>query len=305
MTDRQLTRRELRDLERAREIAAEGAAAVSASSLFSSESPISASLPIVPQASPTPVAGIPAVPPLAPPPVLTPPVVPPTVVTPTGATPAAVVQTPVAQTPISQSPITQTPVVQPPAAPAAPKTSGRRAAAAPAAPVALTADSVPPLLSGSITIPAAPVDTGSVPVGTANELFPRSGPIDVVQDTNSLVIEMPRDITNSTMVIADGGVTLTTGSITLPKLDTGEINLVVAAEAADAAVQEDKRDQIVTGIEPLPARRHQRSRKRQSVFPTKLRRGMGQVYIVLFSAILTAGVLGLVVIAYMLGYIKF
>lgn len=306
MTDRQLTRREIRDLERAREMAAtaESEAAAALANLLNSQSipvfnppPVGSSIP----AAPTPAAPI--------------------AETPIAGNPAVVL-------PVSQAPVVQAPVAQqaptlpngvaggfeiPPLAPHQPpidapvvKTTGRRAAAPPpAAPAPLTADSVPSLLSGSISLPVSPAATPAVTPSAASDLFPRSGPIDVVPDTNSLVIEMPKDITNSTMVIADGGVTLTTGSITLPKLDTGEISLVVAAEAADLAVQEDKRDQIVTGIEPLPARRHSRSRKRQSVFPTKLRRGMGQVYIVLFSAILTASVLGLAVIAYMLGYIKF
>ena len=137
------------------------------------------------------------------------------------------------------------------------------------------------------------------------DLFPRSGPIDIVTDTNSIVIEMPKDITNSTLVIADSGVVLTTGSITLPtlKADTGEISVIAAAEAADAALTNEKRDYSVEGIQPLPARRHTRSRKRSSVFPTRLRKGMGQVYMVLFSAVLTAAVLGILVAAYMLGII--
>jgi hypothetical protein len=140
----------------------------------------------------------------------------------------------------------------------------------------------------------------------SNEFF-RSGPIDIVSDTNSIVIEMPKDITNSTLLIADSGVVLTTGSITLPpiKADTGEISLVAAAEAGDAALAGEKREFVVTGIEPLAARRHLRSRKRSSVFPTRLRRGMGQVYLVLFSAIMTATVLGMLIAAYMLGLIHF
>lgn len=137
------------------------------------------------------------------------------------------------------------------------------------------------------------------------ELFPRSGPIDIVTDTNSIVIEMPKDITNSTLVIADSGVVLTTGSITLPNLkaDTGEISVIAAAEAADTALNKEKRDYSVEGIQPLPARVHMRSRKRSSVFPTRLRKGMGQVYMVLFSAVMTAAVLGILVAAYMLGII--
>ena len=139
------------------------------------------------------------------------------------------------------------------------------------------------------------------------ELFPRSGPIDIVVDTNSIVIEMPKDITNSTLVVPDSGVVLTTGSITLPniKADTGEITVIAAAEAADTALASEKREFAVTGIEPLPARRHMRSRKRSSVFPTRLRKGMGQVYLVLFSAIITAAVLGILAAAYMLGIIHF
>lgn len=213
---------------------------------------------------------------------------------------------------LAPAPSVPTPVVPDTAIPAPAATAPAPVTPAPA-----------PVTPAAAQEPAAPVQETPKPVAATRrsrtaearaaeqastdkttDLF-RSGPIDIVSDTNSLVIDMPKDITNSTLVIADSGVVLTTGSITLPTLkpETGEISLVAAGEAADAALAVEKREFVVTGIEPQPARRHMRSRKRSSVFPTRLRKGMGQVYLVLFSAIMTAAVLGMLIAAYMLGII--
>ena len=114
------------------------------------------------------------------------------------------------------------------------------------------------------------------------------------------------DITNISLVIAETGELLKTGSIELPMLkpDTAEVAKIEAATLADKALLTERTESVVLGIEPMPARRHTRSRKRSSVFPTNLRRGWGNVYLVLSTAILSVAVFGVYLAALMLGLIK-
>jgi hypothetical protein len=133
---------------------------------------------------------------------------------------------------------------------------------------------------------------------------PLTGPINL--EPKSLVVAAVPDITNISLVIPETGELLKTGSIELPvlNLDTAEVAQVEAADNADKSLLRERTESVVLGIEPMPARRHTRSRKRSSVFPTNLRRGWGNVYLVLFTAILSVAVFGVYLAALMLGYIK-
>ena len=133
---------------------------------------------------------------------------------------------------------------------------------------------------------------------------PLTGPINL--EPKSLVVAAVPDITNISLVIPETGELLKTGAIELPILnvDTAEVAQVEAAAVADKSLLKDRTESVVLGIEPMPARRHVRSRKRSSVFPTNLRRGWGNVYLVLFTAILSVAVFGVYLAALMLGLIK-
>lgn len=139
---------------------------------------------------------------------------------------------------------------------------------------------------------------------TDDYVSPLTGPINL--EPKSLVVAAVPDITNISLVIPETGELLKTGSIELPVLnfDTAEVAKVEAATQADMALLTERTESVVLGIEPIPARRHTRSRKRSSVFPTNLRRGWGNVYLVLSTAILSVAVFGVYLAALMLGFIK-
>ncbi len=140
--------------------------------------------------------------------------------------------------------------------------------------------------------------------GSDDYVSPLTGPINL--EPKSLVVAAVPDITNISLVIPETGELLKTGSIELPVLnvDTAEVAKVEAATQADKALLTERTESVVLGIEPIPARRHTRSRKRSSVFPTNLRRGWGNVYLVLSTAILSVAVFGVYLAALMLGFIK-
>ena len=140
--------------------------------------------------------------------------------------------------------------------------------------------------------------------GSDDYVSPLTGPINL--EPKSLVVAALPDITNISLVIPETGELLKTGSIELPVLnvDTAEVAKVEAATQADKALLTERTESVVLGIEPIPARRHTRSRKRSSVFPTNLRRGWGNVYLVLSTAILSVAVFGVYLAALMLGFIK-
>ncbi len=140
--------------------------------------------------------------------------------------------------------------------------------------------------------------------GVDDYVSPLTGPINL--EPKSLVVSAVPDITNFSLVVPQTGELLKTGSIELPvlNLDTAEVAQVQAAAAADKSLLRERTESVVLGIEPIPARRHARSRKRSSVFPTNIRRGWGNVYLVLFTAILSVALFGVYLAALMLGFIK-
>lgn len=138
--------------------------------------------------------------------------------------------------------------------------------------------------------------------------LPATGPIELVSDTqsNSIVVTNVPDVANMTLVLPDSGALLKTGAIELPviKPDTGQIAIVEAAASADVNRESEQTDNAVTGIEPVAARVHQRTRRRSSVFPTRLRQGWGVVHLVLVSGFILLAIFCALLAAIMLGSIK-
>lgn len=125
-------------------------------------------------------------------------------------------------------------------------------------------------------------------------------------EPKTLVVESVPDITNITMVLPDSGAVLTTGSIELPwlnKADTGQTQVIAEAAEADTALAEGTVDTNSIGIAPIAARHHERTRRRSSVFPTRLRKGWGVVHLVLVSAFLLLAMLCGLLAAFFLGLI--
>jgi hypothetical protein len=137
------------------------------------------------------------------------------------------------------------------------------------------------------------------------ELPTTTGPSSILEP-KALVLESVPDLTNLSVVLPDSGSVLTTGSIELPwlKSETGQTQVIAAAEDADTALAETYSDTNTLGITPIPARHHERTRRRSSVFPTRLRKGWGVVHLVLVSAFLLLALLVGLLAAYMLGIIS-
>ena len=127
-------------------------------------------------------------------------------------------------------------------------------------------------------------------------------------EPKSLVMETaPPDLTNLNLVLPDSGAVLTTGSIELPWLkEQHQTNVIVTAGViADTEALNSVTESTVTGINPIPARRFEKTRRRNSVFPNRLRKGWGIVHMVMLSGfVLLALSLGMLA-TFMLGIIKF
>lgn len=139
--------------------------------------------------------------------------------------------------------------------------------------------------------------------------FPKTGSTSTVLEHTSLVVEAVPDLNNLSLVLPESGSVLTTGSIELPWLkseaDTGQVEVVEAAEEADLASEAEVTENVVTGIQPIPARNHQRSRRKASVFPDRLRKGWGVVHLVLVSGFVLFALFVAFAASLLLGLIRF
>jgi len=153
-------------------------------------------------------------------------------------------------------------------------------------------------------------NTGSVPVvsESTDEFNPISGPVGILEP-KSLLVEAPSEmLENISIVLPDSGSILTTGAIELPWLkphDEEEAVVTAAAAEADTAANQEILENEISGIDPIPARTYERSRRKASVFPNRLRKGWGVVHLVLVSAFIMFALLSALVACVLLGVIKF
>lgn len=129
---------------------------------------------------------------------------------------------------------------------------------------------------------------------------------EVSTETNSIVLPSVPDISKSQFVVPDSNIVIRTGAIDLPaqpQPTTGEITLitqpatVIDASQAESVADSDTSKVGVIGINPVPARALPK-RNREKVFPGRLRKGWGTVYLVLGIATLMATVATMVFFAY-------
>lgn len=126
-------------------------------------------------------------------------------------------------------------------------------------------------------------------------------------EPKTLVVDAVPDITNMVMALPETGAIITTGAIDLPwlKTETGQSQVVQEASEADKAIADTTVDTNSIGITPIPARNHERTRRRASVFPTRLRKGWGVVHLVMVSGFLLFALLCGLLAAFFLGIITF
>ena len=96
---------------------------------------------------------------------------------------------------------------------------------------------------------------------------------------------------------------MTTGSIEVPQIDptTGSIAVVTESQQADEAIVEDSLNSFVSSVAPIRAAGIAKTRARTVELTLVTRKGQGQVYAVMSTAVLMITIGALVVAAFMLG----
>jgi hypothetical protein len=96
---------------------------------------------------------------------------------------------------------------------------------------------------------------------------------------------------------------MTTGSIEVPQIDptTGSIAVINESQQADEAVVEDSLNSFVSSVAPIRAAGIAKTRARTVELTLVTRKGQGQVYAVMSTAVLMITIGALIVAAFMLG----
>lgn len=121
--------------------------------------------------------------------------------------------------------------------------------------------------------------------------------------TASIIIDSVPDLENSPIVISGTGVVMTTGSIEVPQIDptTGSIAVITESQNADEAVVEDSLNSFVSSVAPIRAAGIAKTRAKTVELTLVTRKGQGQVYAVMSTAVLMITIGALIVSAFMLG----
>ncbi|MSW54777.1 MAG: hypothetical protein F2822_01680 [Actinobacteria bacterium] len=121
--------------------------------------------------------------------------------------------------------------------------------------------------------------------------------------TASIIINTVPDLGNSPIVISGTGAVMTTGSIEVPQIDptTGSIAVINQSQQADEAVVEDSLNSFVSSVAPIRAAGIAKTRARTVELTLVNRKGQGQVYAVMSTAVLMITIGALIVAAFMLG----
>ena len=121
--------------------------------------------------------------------------------------------------------------------------------------------------------------------------------------TASIIIDTVPDLDSIPIVITGTGVVMTTGSIEVPQIDptTGSIAVVTASQEADEALVEDSLNSFISSVAPIRAAGIAKTRARTVELTLVTRKGQGQVYAVMSTAVLMITIGALIVAAFMLG----
>ena len=96
---------------------------------------------------------------------------------------------------------------------------------------------------------------------------------------------------------------MTTGSIEVPQIDptTGSMAVITESQQADEAIVEDSLNSFVSSVAPIRAAGIAKTRARTVELTLVTRKGQGQVYAVMSTAVLMITIGALIVAAFMLG----
>ena len=172
----------------------------------------------------------------------------------------------------------------------------KKGSSAPAAPVSFAE----PTMTGPNSTIKEP-DIFLEPVKSAD--FGSTSNLGAEPVTASIIIDTVPDLDSSPIVITGTGVVMTTGSIEVPQIDptTGSIAVISASQEADEALVEDSLNSFVSSVAPIRAAGIAKTRARTVELTLVTRKGQGQVYAVMSTAVLMITIGALIVAAFMLG----
>lgn len=121
--------------------------------------------------------------------------------------------------------------------------------------------------------------------------------------TASIIMDKLPEFDNERVVISGTGAVMTTGSITVSQANptTGSNSVISASEVADEALVEDSLNSFVSSVAPIRAAGIAKTRARTVELTLVTRKGQGQVYAVMSTAVLMITIGALIVAAFMLG----
>ena len=144
------------------------------------------------------------------------------------------------------------------------------------------------------------------PITAAVQLFDVSPNLNIEPQTASIIIDNFEPLDAISVAISETGELLKTGSIELPNLstNTGEIATIMDAAQVDEAIAQDSVNGYVSTIAPLRASGVVNTAGKIGIMPTRGSRGQSASYAVLTLSLLMIAVGGLVLAAFMLGFLK-
>jgi hypothetical protein len=172
----------------------------------------------------------------------------------------------------------------------------KRNAGAPSNPVSF----VEPTMTGPIPTAKTP-DIFLEPVKSAD--FGSTSNLGAEPVTASIILDKVPDLDSNPVVITGTGAVMTTGSITISQANptTGSLAVVSASQEADEALVEDSLNSFVSSVAPIRAAGIAKTRAKTVELTLVTRKGQGQVYAVMSTAVLMITIGALIVAAFMLG----
>jgi hypothetical protein len=144
------------------------------------------------------------------------------------------------------------------------------------------------------------------PITAAVQLFDVSPNLNIEPQTASIIIDNFEPLDAISIAISETGELLKTGSIELPNLstNTGEIATIMDAAQVDEAIAQDSINGYVSTIAPLRASGVVNTAGKIGIMPSKRAKGQSAGFAVLTLSLLMIAVGGLVLAAFMLGFLK-
>ena len=156
----------------------------------------------------------------------------------------------------------------------------------------------------TLTGPISQVSTPEIfldPITDSN--FGSSSNLGTEPVTASIILESVPDLLGGEILLSGPGAKVTTGSIQVPSIDptTGSISIILESQQADEALTEDSMNSFVSSVAPVRAAGIAKTRAKVVEMNLVTRKGQGQVYAVMSTAVLMVTVGALTLAAFMLG----